>query len=181
MFWDEKKRKSIPMKVKRQVYKRAKGKCEKCGIKLKMNEGDFHHTRDPTVIPRASSVRFLCPLCHRRYGHKRTTKKTETLFGTEKEVRVKRQKVVKIKKPIKKKPKTKRVAIRNFWGDVIGYRTVKTRKPKTKKTTTRKIKKKTTTTKKKTVKKRTKSKTKTKGQTKRRKTKKREESIWDLF
>lgn len=181
MFLDEKKRKPIPMKVKHQVYKRAKGECEKCGIKLKMNEGDFHHTRDPTVIPRVSSVRFLCVDCHRRYGHKRTTKKTETLFGTEKEVRVKRQEVVKIKKTTRKKPKTRRVAIRNFWGDVTGYRTVKARKSKAKKSATRKTKNKTTTTKKKTVKKSTKSKAKTKGTTKRKKRKKKEESIWSLF
>jgi len=69
------------MGVKRQVYKRAKGKCEKCGRSLTMREGDFHHVRDPTVTPRAKSVRFLCPLCHRRYGHKRVTRKVETFFG----------------------------------------------------------------------------------------------------
>ena len=31
MFGEEKERKPIPMRVKRQVYERAKGKCEKCG------------------------------------------------------------------------------------------------------------------------------------------------------
>jgi len=142
MFWDEKERKPIPMKVKRRVYERAEGKCEKCGTRLKMNEGDFHHTRDPTATPRATSVRFLCPLCHRRHGHKRTTRKRETLLGTEKETKIKRQDVVKIKKPAKKKPKTKRVAIRGFFGDVIGYKAVKVRKPKAtkKKPTTKKRK-----------------------------------------
>jgi|GEM_PF-1244300 len=147
MFWGEKERKSIPMKVKRLVYLRAEGKCEKCGTRREMNEGDFHHTRDPTVTPRTSSVRFLCPNCHRDYGHKRTTRKRETLFGTEKETKIKRQDVVRIKKPARKKPKTKRVAIRGgFFGEVVGYRTVKVRKPKTtkKKTTTKKTRKKTT-------------------------------------
>ena len=144
MFW-EKTRKPIPMRVKRKVYERAKGKCEKCGIRLKINEGDFHHTRDPTVTPRATSVRFLCPLCHRRYGHKRVTRKRETLLWTEKETKVVRQDVVKIKKPPRKKPKTKRVAVRDIFGDVIGYRTVKVREPKTtKKKTTPKKKRKTT-------------------------------------
>jgi hypothetical protein len=117
------------MKVKRQVYKRAKGRCEKCGIRLKINEGDFHHTRDPTVIPRASSVRFLCPLCHRRYGHKRIVRKDDS-FWNETEVKTIPREVVKFKK---KKPKTKRKAIRDIFGDVIGYRTVKIRKPKRKK------------------------------------------------
>ena len=137
MLWEEERRTPIPMRVKRQVYERAKGKCEKCGTRLKMSEGDFHHTRDPTVTPRAKTIRFLCPLCHRRYGHKRITRRTEMLLGTETEVKIVRKKVVKVKKPVKKKPKTKRVAIRDsFWGDVIGYRTVKVRKPKTKKKTT---------------------------------------------
>ena len=144
MFWEEKKRKPIPMKVKRSVYKRAKGNCEKCGTPLKLNEGDFHHTRDPTVTSRAKTVRFLCPLCHRRHGHKRKTRKTETFWGTEKKTKLVRKDVVKIKKPVKKKSKTKRVAIRGFFGEVIGYRTVKLRKTKTaKKTSTRKKKKKT--------------------------------------
>jgi len=73
-------KKTHPMNVKRAVYERAKGKCEKCGIPVEMSEGDFHHTRDPTVTPRAKSVRFLCPTCHRKYGHKRTIRKRETLL-----------------------------------------------------------------------------------------------------
>lgn len=53
MFWEEKRRKPIPMKVKRQVHKRAQGKCEKCGRLFEMNHGDFHHTRVPTVISKS--------------------------------------------------------------------------------------------------------------------------------
>lgn len=173
MFWEERTRKPISMKVKRRVFERAEGKCEKCGTPLKMNEGDFHHTRDPTVTPRPTSVRFLCPLCHRRYGHKRVTRRRETLLGTEKDVKTKRQDVVKIKKPARKKTQTKRVAIRDFFGDVIGYRTVKIRKPKTSKkqeTSSRKTKSKRT----------TKKKTQTKKKTTRRKRKK-ESDEWSLF
>ena len=103
-----------------------------------MREGDFHHVRDPTVTPRAKSVRFLCPLCHRRYGHKRVTRKVETFFGTEKETKLVRQEVTKVKKPAKKKAKkTKRVAVRDILGNVVGYRTVKVRKAATKKKTTK--------------------------------------------
>lgn len=168
MFWEEKERKSIPMKVKRQVYKRAKGKCEKCGRSLKMNQGDFHHTRDPTVIPRASTVRFLCPTCHRIYGHKRVTRiRDKDTFWEENEKKIVRQEVVKIKKPAKKKPETRRVAVRDIFGDVIRYRTVKIRKPRsTKKKTATKEKtassKKRRTTSKKTTRKKTKSKKATK-------------------
>lgn len=170
MFWEEKERKPIPMKVKRQVYERAKGRCEKCGRPLKMNQGDFHHTRDPTVTPRASSVRFLCPTCHRIYGHKRVTRTRDSdTFWEEKETKTVRQEVVKIKKPARKKPKTKRVAKRDFWGDVIGYRTVKVRKPKTKKITSRKVTKPKKTTRKKTKPKTTKTRKKKTSETKRRK------------
>ncbi len=156
MFFEEKKRKSIPMKTKREVYDRANKKCEKCGRPLKMIHGDFHHTRDPTFTPRASSVRFLCPLCHRKYGHKRKTKKAEMLFGVEKKVKTIPQDVVKIKKPSKKKPKTRRKVIRGIFGDVIGYKTVKIRETTKTKKTTSKAKK--TTRKKKTTTRKTKSK-----------------------
>jgi DNA-directed RNA polymerase subunit M/transcription elongation factor TFIIS len=133
MFWDDSSRKRLPMRRKHAVYKRAGGKCEKCGRQLEMNEGDFHHTRDPMVVPRAENIRFLCPTCHRKYGHKRKTIKREGLFYTEKESRIVRKDVVKIEKPVKKKPKTKRVAIRGIFGDVVGYRTVKIRSSATKK------------------------------------------------
>ncbi|MGD0329101.1 MAG: hypothetical protein ABSB40_01490 [Nitrososphaeria archaeon] len=99
-----------------------------------MEEGDFHHTRDPTVTPRAQSVVFLCPLCHRRYGHRRVTIKHEYLMGPEYETKVIRQRVV--RKP-KSKTKTKRVAIRSLLGDVIGYRTIKIRKKEEKSKTKR--------------------------------------------
>jgi|YelNatPaOPRAMG01_1025707.scaffolds.fasta_scaffold226559_2 predicted RNA-binding Zn-ribbon protein involved in translation (DUF1610 family) len=128
MLWEERTRKPIPMKVKRQVYKRAKGRCEKCGIKLKMSEGDFHHIRDPTVTPRPSSVRFLCPLCHRKYGHKIIVRRVDAdTFWETKKVRIVPKDVVKVKK---KKSKVRRKAIRDFWGNIIGYRTVKPRKRK---------------------------------------------------
>lgn len=137
MFWEEHTRKPIPMKVKREVYKRAKGRCEKCGIKLKMSEGDFHHIRDPTVTPRASSVRFLCPLCHRRYGHKVVVRRVDAdTFWETKRVRIIPKDIVK-----KKKPKVKRRAIRDFWGNIIGYRKVRVGKAKRKKSIRRKRKK----------------------------------------
>ena len=116
--------------MKREVYLRAEGTCEKCHLKLKMNEGDFHHTRDPTVLPRSSSVRFLCPNCHRKYGHRPVTSTRVGLLGTERTTRTKARDVVKLRG---KRKTTRRVAIRNYFGEVTGYRTVKIRK-KSKKT-----------------------------------------------
>jgi hypothetical protein len=140
MLWEEPSRKPIPVKVKRQVYKRAKGKCEKCGIKLKMSEGDFHHIRDPTVTPRASSVRFLCPLCHRKYGHKRIIRKVNTdTFWEKKEVKIVPKEVIKVRR---KKPKIRKKAIRDFWGNIVGYKTVKIQKHKKTKKKTNLIRKK---------------------------------------
>lgn len=175
-FWDEPKRKPIKMSVKREVYKRAKGRCEKCrSIKLDPPDikggfkGHYHHTRSPSISPTAKTLQLLCPTCHEKYGHKRKTVRHYGLFENSAETKIKRLRV-----GIKaRKPKTKRVAIRDEWtGEVIGYRTIKvkskakkktTRKP-TRKTTTRK---KTKTTKKKTTKKRP---TKKKASTKRKTT-----------
>ena len=123
------------MKVKKTVYARAKGKCEKCGRSLGMKYGDFHHTRNPATVPRAQSVRFLCPTCHRMYGHRRVTRNGD--WG-DKKVGVARNSVVKLpidrKKDLLKKLSSKqlrllaqkhRVTVRgktesNFLGD---YRT----------------------------------------------------------
>ena len=125
--WDsEPDRKPLPLKVKRIVYERAKGKCQKCKAPLKINQGDFHHKGKPTST-RPSSIVFLCPTCHRKYGHKWTTVKRETWSGTEKERRIHRQRVVR-----KKPQKYRRVAIRGFFGEVTGYRKVRIRKSRTK-------------------------------------------------
>jgi hypothetical protein len=63
-FEDDSKRKPIRNSVKKEVYKRAKRRCENPGcpishIKLLMREGDFHHTRNPSISPTAKTVHFL--------------------------------------------------------------------------------------------------------------------------
>ncbi len=73
IFGGTESKKPILTSVKTQVYKRAKRCCESCGLKLKKSEGDFHHWRTPNISPTTKTVQFLCPLCHRRYGHKRKT------------------------------------------------------------------------------------------------------------
>ena len=160
-IFDEPRRKPIKVSVKREVYKRAKGRCESCGIKLAMSEGDFHHTRAPSISPTAKSVQFLCPTCHRKYGHKRKTVTHRGFFEDEKETIIKRKKA-----PTRKRTTKKKSAKR---------KTTKKKKLTKKKTTTkRKIlkgkttKKKTTTHKKRTTKKRP---AKRKKMTARRKTK----------
>jgi len=131
--WErEPERKPLPLRVKRIVYERAKGKCQKCGTTLRIDEGDFHHKGKPTST-RPSSIVFLCPTCHRKYGHEWRTVKRETLLGVEKERKLVRQRVVR-----KKPKKYRRIAIRGFFGEITGYRTVRIRKSKTK---TKKIKK----------------------------------------
>jgi len=176
-LFDEPERKTIKIKVKREVYKRAKGRCEnpRCRIKLAFGEGDFHHTRSPSISPTAKTVQFLCPTCHRKYGHKRKTVKHIGLFDDEKEAIIKRRRVGH-KKTLKKK---KRVpAEYDFFGDVIRWKYV-TVKPKKKSKTSKKkqVKRKTSTKKKTTTRKKRKTKKKptphkkktTKKKTKRRK------------
>jgi len=109
-FDDEKKRVPIPAGVKKEVYKRAGGKCEnpKCLIKnhkMKMNDGHFHHTRAPHIKPTAKTVQFLCPNCHNWHAHERKTKTESGLFYDAKKVIVKRKKVGETK-PKKKTPTT---------------------------------------------------------------------------
>ena len=102
MFLEEKKRVPISASVKKEVYARAGGKCERCGTKMTMKQGHFHHTRSPYVRAHAKTIQFLCPNCHSWRGHERTTRTVrDFLFGEEKIVKVKRKKVSKIK-PLKK-------------------------------------------------------------------------------
>lgn len=131
----EPKRRPMPLRVKRIVYERAEGKCQKCKTPLKIDEGDFHHKGKPTST-RPSSIVFLCPTCHRRYGHKWKTVKRETLFGTEKERKLVQQRVV------RKKPRRyRRIAVRGPFGEVTGYRTARIRKSRKKTKKTKKTRK----------------------------------------
>ncbi|MCK4582033.1 hypothetical protein KAU18_01860 [Candidatus Bathyarchaeota archaeon] len=105
-LWGDEKRVPIKASVKKKVYKRAKGKCEVCGISLEMKHGDFHHTRDPKVSAMAKTVQFLCPTCHRKYGHKRVTRTELDWWDTRKVSKIVRQKVPKLKKTTTKAKST---------------------------------------------------------------------------
>lgn len=153
-LWGEKSRKPIRISVKREVYKRAGGKCEKCkkvklvppdkkGSPAGQSKGHYHHTRAPHISPTAKSVNLLCPTCHDKYGH--STKKVRHRDWVEDytETKIKRHNVVKT--GTKRKPKTKRVAIRDDWsGEVISYRTVKVKQTPKKKAAKKPARKKTT-------------------------------------
>jgi len=86
------------MSVKREVYARAKGRCERCGLKIPWGDprGVFHHTRSPSISPTAKTVQFLCRNCHAKYGHKiKTVTRKDPFLGLtiRKEIRIKRKKV----------------------------------------------------------------------------------------
>jgi len=105
MLFGKPERKPTRVSVRKEVYARAGGKCEKCGLSLPWGDrrGVFHHTRTPTVSPTAKTVQFLCRNCHAKYGHGYKTVTHSDIFGfTEKETQIKRRKV----KP--RKPKTTR-------------------------------------------------------------------------
>ena len=130
-IYEEPERKPVRATVKREVYKRAKGKCEHCGIKLAPSEGDFHHIRAPSISPTARTVQFLCPTCHRRYGHSRKTVTHYGFFEDEKETTIKRKRVpMKRKTTIKRKPAKKKTTKRKT--------TTRKRHPTKKKTISRK-------------------------------------------
>ena len=91
-FGEERKKTTIKNSVKADVYDRAKGKCEKCGKKLKFNEGHYHHTRSDAKT--SKGFRFLCPDCHYKYGHSRKVTK-DAFFGNE--TKVVRKQVTEVK------------------------------------------------------------------------------------
>jgi len=98
----EERRVSILSATKKRVYERAKGRCESCGMPLKMTDrgAQFHHTRKPTVKSRSSTIQFLCATCHRRHGHKkRTVTKYDMLGRPNKVTKIVRLKVRKHKSP----------------------------------------------------------------------------------
>ncbi len=113
-LWGDEKRVPIKASVKKKVYARAKSKCEACGRPLEMKHGDFHHTRDPKVNAMAKTVQFLCPTCHRIYGHKRVTRTESNWWDTRKVSKIVRQKAPKLKttttkaKSTSKKSKSKK-------------------------------------------------------------------------
>lgn len=62
-------KKPVPASVKAEVYDRAKGRCESCREKLTRSQGEFHHWGKHRITPSAGTVQFLCPGCHKTYGH----------------------------------------------------------------------------------------------------------------
>ncbi len=87
------KRVRLPMKIKREVYEKANKRCQSCGKPLKMRQGEFHHLRKPTVKSRPSTIQFLCPTCHKAYGHEWKTRTVRTAFETGKVPYIIRKKV----------------------------------------------------------------------------------------
>lgn len=65
-------RKEFSKKTRVQVFERAGGRCEKCGAKLKVGEGEYDH-----ILPcalggdnDAANAALLCVRCHRGVGAK---------------------------------------------------------------------------------------------------------------
>jgi len=77
----EEKRIRVPSGTKKAVYERAKKHCECCGMPLKMNQGEFHHLKKPTVKAKPKDLQFLCPT-HHKLGHERKIKTVRTTFET---------------------------------------------------------------------------------------------------
>ncbi len=158
-FWgEEKKRKPFSMKTKKiewmmasdkRVYDRygrlrfsRASKCRVCGRSLKWGERiyDFDHKDNNPANNSQTNCFLVCKVCHGKHTIVKKRRVTGIFGDTVGYETIKKK--VGYKKPKKKPKTTKRVAMRNFWGEVIGYRTVKVRKPKTakEKTATRKKK-----------------------------------------
>jgi hypothetical protein len=162
LFWgEEKKRKPFSMKTKKIEWMLAAGrnpydkygrlrfvktsKCRECGTPLKWGDGryNFDHKDNNPLNNRQSNCYLVCRNCHGKHTVIKKRRITGIFRQTVGYKTIKKK--VGYKKPKKKPKKTRRIAIRNIFGEVIGYRTVKIRKAKTtKKTTRKKTKSKTT-------------------------------------
>jgi hypothetical protein len=106
---DEKKVK-LGTELRRQVYERAKKRCECCGKPLKISQGEFHHLRKPCTDANPLTIQFLCN-AHHKLGHERKIKVKQTLSGIQTKTIIKRKRVRKHpsaihwknEKPLKKK------------------------------------------------------------------------------
>lgn len=164
MFWEEgTKRKPFKTKTKKIEWMLAarrnpydsSGKlrfdktseCRVCKRPLTWGDRtyDFDHKDNNPANNAQTNCYLVCKVCHGKHTVIKKRKIKGFLGETVGHETIKMK--VGYKKPKKKTKRTKRVAIRDFWGDVVGYRTVKARKAKTakKKTIARKAKKKTTT------------------------------------
>ncbi|MFP1634121.1 HNH endonuclease [Zhengella sp. ZM62] len=59
-------RSEFPAKVRKSVFARANGKCEKCAAALKTGEGEIDHIL-PCALggePTIANARLLCRVCH---------------------------------------------------------------------------------------------------------------------
>lgn len=189
MFWEEegKKRKPFSTKTKKIEWLLAAGrnpydssgklrfvktsKCRGCKRPLRWGDRtyDFDHKDNNPANNSQTNCYLVCKVCHGK--HTVIKKRRIKGFFGETIGHETIKKKVGYKKPKKKPKKTKRVAIRDIWGDVIGCRTVRVRQTKTtkKKTTTKKPRKKSTKSKKTTRKKKAAKKKTTTKRTKRKK------------
>ncbi len=161
LLWgEEKKRKPFSTKTKKIEWMLASNRnpydksgrlrfvktsrCRECKRPLTWGDRtyDFDHKDNNPANNSQPNCYLVCKVCHGKHTVVKK-RKIKGFFGQTVGHKTIKKKVG-YKKPKKKKPKkTRRVAIRNIFGEVTGYRTVKIRKPKTtkKRTTTRKVKK----------------------------------------
>ena len=112
-------------------------KCRVCKRPLTWGDRtyDFDHKDNNPANNSQSNCRVVCKVCHGKHTVVKK-RKIKGLFGETVGHKTIKKKVG-YKKPTKKPKKTKRVAIRDVFGGVIEYRTVKVRQTKsTKKKTT---------------------------------------------
>lgn len=158
---EEKKRKPFSTKKKKIEWAIAAGrraygssgkldfvktsKCRVCKRALTWGDRtyDFDHKDNNPANNTQTNCYLVCKVCHGKHTVIKKRKVKGIFGGTIGHKTIKKK--VGYKKPKKTPRKTKRVAVRDIFGNVTRYRTVKIRKPKAtkKKTTTKKTKRKT--------------------------------------
>ena len=73
----KRKRKSISKSTTKDIYERAKGKCEACKGSLSGIRGRIHHKNRKRDDNKLSNLKLLCPNCHARAHKTDKPKKTK--------------------------------------------------------------------------------------------------------
>jgi hypothetical protein len=94
VVFGDKDEKSVRLRTetRKQVYERAKKRCECCGKPLKISQGEFHHLRKPSMDATPDTVQFLCGT-HHKLGHERKIKVKQTHLGFQSKTIIRRRRV----------------------------------------------------------------------------------------
>jgi len=108
-------RERVDSKKRKKVIEKYKGRCAICGLKRPRLR--IHHKNMNPSDNRPSNLLPLCPNCHDDIHDKKRIKVYRNMIGGIDKTKV-----------VRKSKKTKKIPIKGMFGEIIGYKTVRTKK-----------------------------------------------------